>query len=332
MKLRNLVSIWRILGLGLVLISSMPVGGFAQSDPPESRSFWQIILNYPSDCGGYIQRLDLDKDAGIRVFKQSEDRFIVLVTCDIHAYQQTDLAYWVERDGDGLDGTLMLFQSLEDLGQPIGKALTAKSGLIGWAAISGDATLRLHYKGRGLGDCGEAVTWDVSKPVPRVISYRAKPECDGQGANPDIWPPVDPEILNSYEPNRRDLETAKILAGLEAKWPGTTWHTHSILKADGTCNGKPEYWVAGVSRDGAFGLTMSQGTDIRHWPITANSEHQYAVCFPFTRISTEPPPEGLPEDFSHPRNCPAIRLDDEMCDSLKFIWDTENDRPALWRN
>lgn len=51
------------------------------------------------------------------------------------------------------------------------------------------------FKGRGIGDCGQTAVWRIDAGASALVlaEARDKPDCDGEGGDPDAWPLVWPK-------------------------------------------------------------------------------------------------------------------------------------------
>jgi len=126
----------------------------------------------------------IERFGGQRVEGQ-ENQFLFILPCGSSG------AYNLAHTAISFDATEKLAQQLSfpTMGTS-GPTLTRLAVNASWDAAT--STLGAHYKGRGLGDCGVASTWQwegqyYSQLV--LISEFAKDECDGKNTDwPQVWP------------------------------------------------------------------------------------------------------------------------------------------------
>lgn len=150
------------------------------------RAQWRERLRWPSECeesfaaGGRA-------DAGITLYPLAGGRTLAEVACAMGAYQGSQMYFLI----DGAKQTPLLLPTYE-AGGPEGRTLTAKRE----AEVAGSAEfqsgeLRVLNRYRGPGDCGSYAVYTFRDAGPVLKEFRAKVECDGEGAeHPEKWPVV----------------------------------------------------------------------------------------------------------------------------------------------
>ncbi|MFC4727244.1 DUF1176 domain-containing protein [Coralloluteibacterium thermophilus] len=116
---------------------------------------------------------------------------LVFLTCFAGAYQHASLVFRVPRDGSG---------PAERITLPGGGIRVAERGSEDFALLTSPeyapatATLIHFAKGRGLGDCGQAVAWHYDGREFHLAVYAELTLCGGTvpGAWPQLWRTVDP--------------------------------------------------------------------------------------------------------------------------------------------
>ncbi len=120
----------------------------------------------------------------VRVFAVSDDRALMLVSCEAGAYNVVDLAWLVSR--------MKPFASRQiRLSLPF----TPASGntnleLMNAGYDETNKELTTMAKRRGLGDCGVSSRWRFDGQRFRLVRYAEEPTCDGwhgSGAWPTLW-------------------------------------------------------------------------------------------------------------------------------------------------
>lgn len=251
-----------------------------------------------------------------------EESAILFVTCEVHAYQVTEEVIRLDRLYDGsesgkIEATLLAFPSWrerEDTPEPYIGSLPKLAGLSG--ELEG-SRLRLLNKARGIGDCGDLITYDLAGPIVRIERYLAKHGCDGVGDDPETWPPVEPFVLNAYAPAVTDRRFARLLHAAMLRLPRADWLTHALVRTDLNGDGREEQWVGGYSQDWetertTYHLVMEQDGTLRVWDIPTVVDEPGALCQPIVDLM-------LSEEGK------LMMIDSRICTPLRVTWDAAND-------
>ncbi len=247
---------------------------------------------------------------------------LLLATCALHAYQASYRAWRVrETAGGGLEAVPLLFPQLlpQDGGDgPGARTLAWRADLAGLAELDG-ARLTLVTKARGLGDCGEVASWDLSQPLPVAVAYRSRPDCpeapEAADADWRRWPALDGAWLRERRPADRSWAAARALAALHAGAPDLAWLAAGLVESDATCSGQRETWALGLdplAQPPALSLRSTGGQALG--PIPVDSGQQVALCGLDARLSLESPGRC-------PARGPTLAIDDGLCDRLRLTWD-----------
>jgi hypothetical protein len=291
----------------------------------DKRTFWKPLLKWPAECDEWIAMREMSPDAGVEVHQLSPDRAVVVVTCDVAAYQMAYRAWSVERRAEKVTATPLFLPWGIKLGEAHYGTTLLKDffGLVDFPEAGRMAVLT---KGRGIGDCGTAAVYDVAGWIARLVSLRWQKECDGKTTS-ENWPitPAD-ETARANGP-RTDETAARALAITEDALPSVSWFADTLQRSDFNCDGDADEILGGVEIpwDGppSFVLAMVSGNKASHWRFAIDSERQDALCGLDVRVELSNPTAG---------QCPVISLDDGLCDRLHLTWDKATDTPRMERN
>lgn len=132
-----------------------------------------------------LKRQDCDQDSGVTAPDQAvaltATEALVFLTCTSGAYQSDSLLFRAPLDGGDARRIQLPALPFKRTGD----------GALFDTLVEADydpatATLSSHFKGRGLGDCGEDVAWRFDGSDFRLVRYSALDRCGG--ALPDAWP------------------------------------------------------------------------------------------------------------------------------------------------
>jgi hypothetical protein len=244
--------------------------------------------------------------------------WIASAQCEHHAYQATDVAFRVERRGGALTATLLAFPVWRNLEGTPDAHIAYQPWLVGLIGPVENGRIVLLYRGRGVGDCGELATYDVTGPVVRIVAYRAKADCDGVWVEPDSWPPVPELTLNTYRAAETDARAAALLATVMRRWPRAEWMAHGLVRTDLTGDGREEQWIGGYSRDWntdatTYHVVMMEAGAVRSWDLPVGTDSQLALCLPAAAL--------VLEDGGK-----TIAIEDWRCDRMRLTWDAQGKR------
>lgn len=253
----------------------------------------------------------------------SKTTWIVIALCEHHAYQATEVALRVEQRGGTVTSAVLAFPGWRESEETPWSYLGYQPWLTGWAGEVTDGRITLHYKGRGIGDCGELVTYDVTEPVVRIVDYRTKFECDGAYVDPETWDPVPQQVLDDYAPGFTDRRAGALLSAVILRWPRIDWMAHAIVRTDLDGDGREEQWIGGHSLNwdtdqSRYLLVRMQDDALRSWDFPIRPDTQAALCQPAASLVQE--------------GGAGLAIDDGLCDRLRIGWDADRDTITADRN
>lgn len=295
----------------------------AQAEDPTAESLVaEGLLPLPDRCVEARQQAGMGDAEHIQLSPVADDAWVVLVLCDRFAYQTGKLAVRVERQAEGLEARLLAFPVWRETEATPWPYIADQPWLIGLTGDVHDGLFTLDYKGRGVGDCGETITYDVSGPVVRIDAYRAKFECDGNYVEPDRWESVPQEVLDDYTLALEDRRTGALLEAVMTRWPESEWIGHAIARADLDGNGTEEQWIGGYGRadegDGdVYRLVREEDGTLKSWDLPISDDEQTAICQPAAALILE--------------NDQTLAIDDGVCDRLRVGWDASAETITLDR-
>lgn len=261
-------------------------------------------------------------DENVWVSPLGKGIWLAMALCERHAYQSTQVALRVEERDGNLISTLLAFPMWRESEQTPWAYIAYQPWLTGVAGDVIEGRLSLMYKGRGIGDCGEQATFDLTEPMVRIDTYRAKFECDGEWVEPDLWPLVPQQVLDDHAPALVDHRAATLLSAAMLRWPPVEWMGHAITRGDLDADGIEEQWIGGYSRNWdteltSYHLVREQGGTLRSWDIPVANDTQFALCQPAASLAFEGPA--------------TLAVDDGLCDRLRVGWDAAADTIILGR-
>ncbi|WP_240775726.1 DUF1176 domain-containing protein [Nissabacter sp. SGAir0207] len=120
----------------------------------------------------------------IRLTPLSADRALILVNCDMGAYNLFSLAYLANRHAPFKAEELALNAPFK-----LNGTQTLEPEMINADMDEAKGELTLYAKGRGIGDCGESSRWIYDGKQFVLAEYRSEPHCDGvsQHGWPLLW-------------------------------------------------------------------------------------------------------------------------------------------------
>lgn len=295
------------------------------ADDPTSQSLVDAgLLTLPEPCvASREELLHAAPDENVWVSPLGEGSWLAIALCEHHAYQSTEVALRIEERDGTLTSTLLAFPMWRESEQTPWAYLGYQPWLSGLASEVEEGRLSLVYKGRGIGDCGEHVTYDLTGPVPRIEEYRAKFECDGEWVEPDIWSLVPQQVLDDYAPAIADRRAGALLGAVMLRWPRVDWMGHAIARGDLDGDGAAEQWIGGYSRNWdteqtSYHLVRERDGALRAWDIPVATDTQFALCQPAASLVFE--------------DVARLAIDDGLCDRLRVTWDAQADTIVLDRN
>lgn len=326
MRFKNITaaaSLWgRRLALGLLGQSAAVAAHAAELTPGDLAAAG--LLTLPEPC--VVSREELFQaapDENVWVQKLTDGVWVAIALCEHHAYQATEVALRIEERDGALISSLLAFPMWREGEETPWPYIAYQPWLTGLAGEVADGRMSLVYKGRGVGDCGEHVTYDMTGPVVRIVEYRAKFDCDGVWIEPDSWPPVPRQVLDDHKPAVTDRGAGALLSAVMLRWPRAEWMGHAIVRMDLDGNGAEEQWIGGQSRDWdsertSYHLVREQGGTLRAWDFPVATDVQGALCQPAAGLAIESPS--------------TLAIDDGLCDRLRIGWDASADTITVDRN
>lgn len=159
-----------------------------------SRDYWWQQLQWPESL---CPRQESGDNAGVKVYKVANGRELVEIVCFLGAYQGQQIYYLRTPNGSF---TLLEFDQFEspnvDLLEPYHAAeVTGTSQL-----ITSSNQLKVFRKYRGIGDCGQLLTYSLDKVQPELIEFRTR-KCEDSKAYipPEKWRQVPIKALPRLE-------------------------------------------------------------------------------------------------------------------------------------
>lgn len=155
---------------------------------PTPTPFTQIELNDLLDYGTWRMnnsQCSLDpmrREA--RVFAISDEKALMLISCEAGAYNVVDLAWIVSRQKPFVARQIHLKLPFT----PASENLDLELMNAGYDDANKELTTL--SKGRGMGDCGISSRWRFDGQRFRLVRYAEEPSCDGwhgSGAWPTLW-------------------------------------------------------------------------------------------------------------------------------------------------
>jgi hypothetical protein len=154
------------------------------------RAIFRRALGWSDDCEQGFDAADSGY-AGIEVDTLAPGRYLVGVVCARGAYQGYRIYYDYDETRQPPAARPLVFETRES---PDERSLVRTATRELWGLPTFDRQtrqLRVLNKFRGPGDCGILATYKFFAGVTELTELRAKPACDGKGAEePERWPLV----------------------------------------------------------------------------------------------------------------------------------------------
>jgi len=149
----------------------------------ESRDDWWRKLQWPESL---CPRHGFEDDAGVKTYKMADGRELVEVVCFLGAYQGQQIYYLRAKNGGF---TLLEFDQFESPNKGVLEPYRAAevTGSVQMTAAGGQ--LKVFRKYRGIGDCGQLLTYSLEKEQPQLVEFRTR-QCDDDVKKyipPDKW-------------------------------------------------------------------------------------------------------------------------------------------------
>jgi hypothetical protein len=154
----------------------------------EDRAGWRQLLRWSNDCEEAYQATAPGRN-GLAFFPLGSGRSLVQVTCAMGAYQPSQVYYVVDDTGRTPGAVrFVTFEATGEAGDTLQRQQVEE--LTGLAEFNASTrVLSVWNKYRGPGDCGSYALYQFADGSARLREFRAKTECDGQGAeHPEQWP------------------------------------------------------------------------------------------------------------------------------------------------
>ncbi len=158
----------------------------------EDRKAWREVLKWPDECEQAFDYPDKSY-GGLEFYELADRKYLVEVVCTGGAYQGYQHYYFYDETKDQPTSELLTFDIYESQDE---KSLTPTRSTEVWGLPTFDAKtkeLRVLNKFRGPGDCGTLAVYGFEADKPVLKELRAKPNCDGRGAeHPEKWKKIVP--------------------------------------------------------------------------------------------------------------------------------------------
>jgi hypothetical protein len=294
------------------LALSLSAPGLCAARAADEVAAWSARLDWPEDCRPEAMPEPIALSA-----LPGGDR-LLLATCRLYAYQAGYRA-WRLAGAEAAPLPLLFPFLVEHDGQA---TLAWRPELVGLADVEGDR-LTLLTKARGIGDCGEAIAWDLSEPLPVATAYRSRPDCPDRpveaDTDPATWPALPEAWLAGHRPADRSRAAVEALARLSAQAPELAWLAGSLVEADLDCDGVREPWALGLDAyDTPPSVSLLAGGEApAAGPIPLDPGRQIGLCGP-----------DLATRLENGGGCPTLVIEDGLCDALRLTYEPA---AGLWR-
>lgn len=171
-----------VLGAALALALVLPA--HADASPTASRSQWHLQLGWPAELCPL--QSPAPQDSAVSVVVIDKARSWVRVECERFAYQGTQLVY-LRSGGTTVLLSFVQFDAARE-GAPRRYRSPLLTGDLAFDANRGVLTVLRKY--RGIGDCGQQLTYAAAAAAARLKTLRLRdcPENDAAPVSPERWP------------------------------------------------------------------------------------------------------------------------------------------------
>ena len=167
-------------------VHSLPRENLTEAD----RAEWNALLGGAEACRG-------EQLGTPRVFFHpvDADRTLVQITCSKGLYQGTQVFFLVGAAANDGASTLLVLPQVEheEAADGAEARLVRFDDAVVAGSIMTDAPpgqLVSLRRFRGAGGCGTRTTWDVTGERPKILEFRARPDCTDEIVPAEQWPAV----------------------------------------------------------------------------------------------------------------------------------------------
>ncbi len=177
----------------LVLVSAQNSATARGVSPEGDRLILDYFYRNQDELKVCEPNLDREHSAtASEIYSVGEGKYLVKVSCFLAAYQEA-FEFWLYEDTAGKITTkpltLTKFNS-EGRGKPTPNDIRTLGGRSTYNPQTELLTIWTQF--RGLGDCGSRSAYQFTNDTLKLLSYRAKYECDGNYIEPEQYPQVYP--------------------------------------------------------------------------------------------------------------------------------------------
>lgn len=160
-----------------------------------SRDYWWRQLQWSESL---CPRHEPGDNSGVNVHKIADGRELVEIICFLGAYQGQQIYYLRAKNGSF---TLLEFDQFESPNVGVLEPYRAAEVTGTSQIINSGNQLKVFRKYRGIGDCGQLLTYSLEKAQPQLIEFRTR-KCDDNNKTylpPEKWRQVPIKSLPRLE-------------------------------------------------------------------------------------------------------------------------------------
>lgn len=159
-----------------------------------SRDYWWQQLQWPESL---CPRHGSGDNSGVKVYKIAGGRELVEIVCFLGAYQGQQIYYLRAPNGSF---TLLEFDQFESPNVGVLEPYRAAEVTGTSQLITPSNQLKVFRKYRGIGDCGQLLTYSLEKAQPQIIEFRTR-KCEDNKTYipPEKWRQVPIKSLPRLE-------------------------------------------------------------------------------------------------------------------------------------
>ena len=178
---------------GTACAAGMPEIPVAEREIPSAeREAWRTVIGWPTACEEAYRATIGGKRSGMVFHDLGGGHCLVEIACASGAYQGFAVFAGIEMTRKSPGSRMLSFPIFES--RDNGNLERRESGEV-WGTVTfdpGTRRLTVLNRFRGSGDCGTHVVYRFRNGTPELEEARAKPECDGRGAeHPEKWPLIE---------------------------------------------------------------------------------------------------------------------------------------------